>query len=77
MNILTTKKKIMLVVDAVSIAILVFLDQITKYFAVKYLQDQESYVIIPKVLELTFLKNRGAAFGILQDQKVLPEQNSL
>ena len=49
---------------------MIFLDQFTKRLAVLHLKDKDSIVIIPKVLELTFLKNRGAAFGILQDQKV-------
>jgi signal peptidase II len=70
MNTFTTKKKISLLIDFIAIAVLIFLDQFTKYLAVIHLQDKDSYVIIPKVLELTFLKNRGAAFGILQDQKV-------
>lgn len=70
MNTLTGKKKIALIIDVVAIALLIFLDQFTKHLAVIHLKDQDSKVIIPKVLELTFLKNRGAAFGILQDQKV-------
>ncbi|MBE5845358.1 MAG: signal peptidase II [Butyrivibrio sp.] len=70
MNTLTGKKKLALIIDVIAIAILIFLDQFTKHLAVVHLKDQESKVIIPKVLELTFLKNRGAAFGILQDQKV-------
>ncbi len=70
MNTLTGKKKLALIIDFIAIAILIFLDQFTKHLAVVHLKDQESFVIIPKVLELTFLKNRGAAFGILQDQKV-------
>ncbi len=70
MNTLTGKKKLALIIDVIAIAILIFLDQFTKHMAVVHLKDQESFVIIPKVLELTFLKNRGAAFGILQDQKV-------
>ncbi len=70
MNTLTGKKKLALTIDVIAIAILIFLDQFTKHLAVVHLKDQESKVIIPKVLELTFLKNRGAAFGILQDQKV-------
>ncbi|MCR5656386.1 MAG: signal peptidase II [Butyrivibrio sp.] len=70
MNILTTKKKIALIIDIIAIALLIVLDQVTKFMAVKYLQDKDSIVLIPGVLELTFLKNRGAAFGILQDQKV-------
>lgn len=70
MNILTTKKKITLLIDVIAIALLIFLDQFTKYLAVVHLKDKDSLVLIPGVLEFTFLKNRGAAFGILQDQKV-------
>lgn len=70
MNVLTNKKKLSLLIDIIAIGILIFLDQFTKRLAVLHLKDKDSIVIIPKVLELTFLKNRGAAFGILQDQKV-------
>ncbi len=70
MDILTKKKKISLVLDIVVIAILIALDQFTKHLAVVHLQDKDSIVLIPKVLELNFLKNNGAAFGILQNQKV-------
>ena len=70
MNNLTQKKKLFLVIDLIAIILLVALDQFTKHLAVLNLMDNDSIVIIPNVLELTFLKNRGAAFGILQDQKV-------
>jgi signal peptidase II len=70
MDILTKKKKISLVLDIIVIILLIALDQFTKYLAVVHLEGKESIVIIPKVLELTFLKNSGAAFGILQNQKV-------
>ena len=49
----------------------VLLDQITKYFAVLYLKGQEAVSLIPGVLELRYLENRGAAFGILQGGKVI------
>lgn len=49
----------------------VLLDQITKYFAVLYLKGQEAVSLIPSVLELRYLENRGAAFGILQGGKVI------
>ena len=48
----------------------VFLDQITKYFALHYLRGQDSFVLIPKVFELYYLENRGAAFGILQNKGI-------
>ena len=49
----------------------VLLDQMTKYLAVVYLKGQEAISLIPGVLELRYLENRGAAFGILQDGKVI------
>ena len=49
--------------------LLILLDQWTKSLAVKYLMNQEPFVIIPKVFQLRYLENRGAAFGMLQGQK--------
>ena len=49
----------------------VILDQVTKYFAVLYLKGQEAILLIPGVLELRYLENRGAAFGILQGGKIV------
>lgn len=69
-NKLSKKKKIFLAVDIVMILLLVALDQFTKYIAVNNLQDKPAYKIIDGVLEFNFLKNSGAAFGMLQNQKV-------
>lgn len=63
------KKKIFLLLDLVGIIILVALDQYTKYLAVIHLKDKPAYIIINGVLELNYLENRGAAFGMLQNQK--------
>lgn len=49
--------------------ILVGLDQVTKFLAIKHLKDQPSMVWIKGVFELQYLENRGAAFGLFQDQK--------
>lgn len=49
--------------------LLILLDQWTKSLAVKYLMNQEPFVIISKVFQLRYLENRGAAFGMLQGQK--------
>ena len=65
MNKMSKKKKIFLVVDVVMILLLIFLDQFTKHLAVVNLQDKPAYKIIDGVLELNFLKNSGAAFGLL------------
>lgn len=70
MNTMTKKKKFFLAVDALLIILLVFLDQFTKHLAVVHLMDKPAFKIIDGVLELNFLKNSGAAFGMLQNQKV-------
>lgn len=63
------KKRILLLADIVFWAILIFIDQLTKHFAVIYLKGQAPVVLIDGVLELNYLENRGAAFGMLQNQK--------
>lgn len=50
---------------------LIFVDQITKRLALKYLYNKEPIVLINNVLELVYVENRGAAFGILQNKHVL------
>ena len=49
---------------------LVGLDQLTKYWACIYLKDQEPFVVLSHVLELSYLENRGMAFGMLQGKTV-------
>lgn len=63
------RKGILLLIDVIFLMLLIFLDQITKHFAVVYLKGQEALTIIDEVFELNYLENRGAAFGMLQDQK--------
>lgn len=46
-----------------------FLDQFTKYLAVQHLKDQMPVVLWKNVLELSYLENRGAAFGIFQGKQ--------
>ncbi len=69
-NTISKKKKIFLAVDAILIVILVALDQFTKSLACKYLEDKPAIKLIDGVLELRFLRNNGAAFGMMQNQKV-------
>ena len=45
------------------------LDQYTKYLAVTHLKERPSIVIIRNVFELSYLENKGAAFGIMQNQR--------
>ena len=43
-------------------------DQITKRLAEDHLRDQRSVPVVDDILRLTYVQNRGAAFGLLQDQ---------
>lgn len=63
------KKGLMLLVDALIAALMLLIDQFTKYLSVKYLKDAPAVVLIDGVLELNYLENRGSAFGMLQNQK--------
>lgn len=53
----------------ISTAVLVGFDQWTKALAVEHLKGQEDIQLIPGVLSLHYLENRGAAFGIFQDRR--------
>ncbi|NLL76572.1 MAG: signal peptidase II [Clostridiales bacterium] len=44
-------------------AILIFLDQITKLLAVSRLKGQADYALISGILEFSYLENTGAAFS--------------
>lgn len=64
------KKTIQLVMDFIAFAVLVVVDQVTKYMAIEQLKDQPSVKLIDGVFELQYLENRGAAFGMLQNGQV-------
>ena len=48
--------------------LVVVLDQVTKRFAEDRLRGQRSVPVVDDILRLTYVENRGAAFGLLQDQ---------
>lgn len=54
------------------LAILVLIDQITKYIASVCLQGKDAFVILKNVLEFRYLEggNTGAAFGVLQGKTI-------
>lgn len=52
------------------VILLVGLDQLTKYLAVVHLKDSEGIDILTGIFRLEYLENHGAAFGILQDQRI-------
>ena len=58
------------IISLVTIAALTLFDQWTKWLAVDKLKDDHPFVLIPGVFELNYTENRGAAFGLLQDQRV-------
>lgn len=47
----------------------VALDQYSKTLAVRHLKGKDSIILIDGVFQLHYLENRGAAFGIMQNQK--------
>lgn len=65
------KKALRIIIDILAILLLIFFDQFTKYLAVEKLKYYPPYVLIDGVLELNYLENKGAAFGMLQDKRTL------
>ncbi|MCU9813725.1 signal peptidase II [Paraclostridium sp. AKS73] len=50
---------------------LIGLDQISKFLAVKYLVNIGSVPIIKDIFHLTYVENRGAAFGMFQNNQMI------
>ena len=49
----------------------VLLDQISKHYVCLYLKPVGNVVLIDGILDLTYVENTGAAFGILSDNRVV------
>ena len=56
-------------IGLVAVCLGVFLDQYTKYLATLHLQEKP-HILIDGVFQLRYLENRGAAFGMLQNQQI-------
>lgn len=54
----------------IAVTLLTGFDQLTKFLAVENLKGKVDIPLIPNVLYFQYLENRGAAFGIFQDQKI-------
>lgn len=54
-----------------SVILLTTLDQWTKYLAERRLKGAPDISLIPGVLELSYLENRGMAFGMFQGRQIL------
>ena len=57
------------IIILISVLLLTVFDRITKQLAVVHLKDARPAVLIKGVLELRYLENRGAAWGMLQGQQ--------
>lgn len=57
-----------LVKAGVICTLLVVLDQLVKLWVLATLKGKDPIVLIENILEFRYLENRGAAFGILQNQ---------
>ena len=53
------------------ILLLVGIDQLSKILALKYLKSVESIPIIQNMFHLTYVENRGAAFGMFQNNQII------
>ena len=53
-------------IPILTIIVLIALDQLTKYIAVTNLQPIHKVVVINGFFNLTYIENRGAAFGAMQ-----------
>ena len=65
------KSSAFILLSAICSVLLIIADRITKAAAVRYLKDREPVSIIKGVLELKYLENHGAAFGVLQNKQTL------
>lgn len=50
--------------------LIIILDQVTKFFAIKHLKAAAPCVILDNFFQFNYVENYGAAFGILEGKKV-------
>lgn len=58
------------IIAAIVIIFSIFFDQLTKFWAADVLKNGDSIKIIGNFLRFTYAENRGAAFSILQNQRM-------
>lgn len=68
MHIMNRLKKY--IIAFLAFLVLLGIDQWTKWLACSYLKSQGELPIIKNVFVLQYLENRGAAFGMLQNQRI-------
>lgn len=67
---MTKKKIVSILLDFVFIFLFIAADQYSKLLAVAGLKEREPYRLLDGVLHFHYLENHGAAFGMLQNQKL-------
>lgn len=60
---------LLIIISVVIMALIVALDQISKWLVVANIPLHESVEVIPGVFRFTYIRNDGAAFGMLDDAR--------
>ena len=58
------------IIAVISTVVAILLDQWTKFLSVTHLKNKAAIEVVKGVFELQYLENKGAAFGIMQNQQV-------
>lgn len=58
-------------ISSVSIALLVIIDQLIKFFVVEFLKPAGSFMFIKGFLQFTYVENTGAMMGFMKDKTLL------
>lgn len=56
------------IMSILAVLTMVVVDQLVKYWAITMLAPMGSIMLVPGILRLTYVENRGAAFSILENQ---------
>lgn len=56
------------IMSILAVLTMVAVDQLVKYWAITMLAPMGSILLVPGILRLTYVENRGAAFSILENQ---------
>ena len=66
---MNVQRKKILILSAAIVLAGILLDQLTKWLCVRFLMPVGSVHLIPHVLDLTYVENTGAAFGMLKEHR--------
>lgn len=59
----------MMIIYPIVSVILIIIDRIAKWLTVNHLKPVGNIDLIPQILSLTYVENKGAAFGIMQNAR--------